>query len=469
MPRDTGEGTDRDKVVTKATHNAGIFLSRDTYLTAVLHSSQDQDLYVRFHAIQLAMKLLSRSRGPTQDAVLNQPTTVGHVLDLANDSREIVRNEVLLLLAALSEGSAALQNILAFQGAFEQLLGIIETERDGAANADGAGGGRGSSGSLTGADGGGGGGSGGFGSVIIHDCLQIMCRLLESNSSACRFFRESGALARVPALLRLPPNHTKGHATSARLTCELLSRLIAHGEEAELSADGVEDAGEAAQGVQVRAAGSGEAPEDDGAAAQLRADISATQDALLRLRVLPLLLTLATDPATATDAALRLQALGTIGDFARGHTGCAAELLASKVTRRHQDMSVREPALHRILYAGLRSSSAAVRMTTWHVFQCVLEGNRNAQLAAAAALKSGALPSAASSPALAAAPAAEPLASCPLQRPRRRVARALFPSNVGTRGRGEGGGAATGGWFGGSESAAWRCGCQRRACSVSGE
>ena len=214
VPRDTGEGTDRDKVVTKATHNAGIFLSRDTYLTAVLHSSQDQDLYVRFHAIQLAMKLLSRSRGPTQDAVLNQPTTVGHVLDLANDSREIVRNEVLLLLAALSEGSAALQNILAFQGAFEQLLGIIETERDGAANADGAGGGRGSSGSLTGADGGGG-GSGGFGLVIIHDCLQIMCRLLESNSSACRFFRESGTRARPGAAQASAQSHQGARHVSA--------------------------------------------------------------------------------------------------------------------------------------------------------------------------------------------------------------------------------------------------------------
>ena len=92
------------------------------------NSSDDADLYVRFHAVQLVIKLLARARRQTQSAVLNQPATVGCVLSLAEDKRDIVRNEVLLLLARLGEGCAGLQNILAFQGAFEQLLGIIESE-----------------------------------------------------------------------------------------------------------------------------------------------------------------------------------------------------------------------------------------------------------------------------------------------------------------------------------------------------
>lgn len=112
----------------KAVHNASVFLGSDSHLLEVLNSSEDGDLYVRFHAVQLVMKLLSRARRQTQENVLNQPATVGRVLQLAEDRREIVRNEVLLLLARLGEGSAGLQNILAFQGAFEQLLSIVESE-----------------------------------------------------------------------------------------------------------------------------------------------------------------------------------------------------------------------------------------------------------------------------------------------------------------------------------------------------
>ena len=121
-------GVSADVGEVKAAHNASVFLASDGHLLDVLNSSEDGDLYVRFHAVQLVMKLLTHARKQTQDAVLNQPATIGRVLRLAEDGREIVRNEVLLLLARLSEGSAGLQNILAFQGAFEQLLTIVETE-----------------------------------------------------------------------------------------------------------------------------------------------------------------------------------------------------------------------------------------------------------------------------------------------------------------------------------------------------
>ena len=112
----------------KAVHNASVFLTNEGHLLEVLNSSEDGDLYVRFHAVQLVMKLLARARRQTQANVLNQPAAVGRVLALAEDQREIVRNEVLLLLARLGEGNAGLQNIMAFQGAFEQLLSIVESE-----------------------------------------------------------------------------------------------------------------------------------------------------------------------------------------------------------------------------------------------------------------------------------------------------------------------------------------------------
>jgi hypothetical protein len=100
-----------------AMHNAGIFLTNATNVGVVLNAidGEENDMYVRFYAVQLLMKLLAVAPAQTQDAVLSQPAVVSRVMQLMEDRREIVRNEVLLLLAELSKGNADLQNILAFQ------------------------------------------------------------------------------------------------------------------------------------------------------------------------------------------------------------------------------------------------------------------------------------------------------------------------------------------------------------------
>ena len=66
----------------------------------------------------------------------------------------------------------------------------------------------------------------------------------------------------------------------------------------------------------------------------------ATQDALHKLRALPLLVALATDAATATDPLLRLQATGTLGGATHGHVACADALLSWRVSRREGDAVV---------------------------------------------------------------------------------------------------------------------------------
>ena len=58
MPRDVPAETGE----IKAMHNASAFLSSDGHLLEVLNSSEDNDLYVRFHAVQLVMKLLGGNR-----------------------------------------------------------------------------------------------------------------------------------------------------------------------------------------------------------------------------------------------------------------------------------------------------------------------------------------------------------------------------------------------------------------------
>ena len=229
----------------KAVHNASVFLGNDSHLLDVLNSSEDGELYVRFHAVQVVMKLLSLARRQTQDAVLNQPTRVTNFLALMQDKREIVRNEVLLLLATLGDGNTGLQSLLAFQGAFDQLIKIIEGELQ-----------SGESGAA----------------AVVNDCFAIVSSLLSSSAAARRLFREEGFLQRVLPMLRLPPAHSREHARTARLACALLALLVKG-----MDADAAE--------AQEAAAGSG-----------VVADVVA----------------LLTDPATATDPALRVQALATL-------------------------------------------------------------------------------------------------------------------------------------------------------------
>ena len=137
-------------------HNCGVFLTNGANVSLVLGSvdGEEDDMYVKFHAVQLMMRLLAVTPAQTQEAVLGQPAIVGRVMRLLEDKREIVRNEALLLLAELSKGNPELQNILAFQGAYEALLAIVEAEMS-----EGAAG----------------------GAAVVHDCFRIMIGLLSRN------------------------------------------------------------------------------------------------------------------------------------------------------------------------------------------------------------------------------------------------------------------------------------------------
>ena len=252
----------------------------------------------------------------------------GSDLDLFVDSREIVRNEVLLLLARLGEGHAGVQNLLGFQGAFDKLLDIIEAE---SAQEDAA------AGAAAGSGGGGGGGAqssgSGRGGVVVHDCLRILSSLVQRNASCCRFFREAGAIARLPGLLALPPQrHSKGDAISVQLACELTSHLLSVGlsdaaDAARAAAAGASSAvlgASSAVSGATSAATSGRGADAGAAGAPNTAlepapkpapDVAITQDALLKLRLVPLLVGLICDAASLTYPALVVQAMRTLADL----------------------------------------------------------------------------------------------------------------------------------------------------------
>ncbi|KAL1500129.1 hypothetical protein AB1Y20_012802 [Prymnesium parvum] len=193
VPRD-----DLAAAAVKAAHNASVFLSNTENLATATGVVDDADVYVKFHAITLLIRLLSVAQAEAQATVLSQPEVIRRVLLLLEEKREIVRNEALLLLARLAGANADLQNILAFQGANEQLLTIIEGEVE----------------------------ENGLGSVIAHDCLRLVRTIVAGNVPSCRVFTETACLPRLVPLLRLPPSHTKEEATCARLVCDLLAEML---------------------------------------------------------------------------------------------------------------------------------------------------------------------------------------------------------------------------------------------------
>ena len=176
-----------------------------------------------------------------------------------------------------------------------------------------------------------------------------MRTLLSDNVPSCRVFGETGCLQRLPLMLRLPTSHKKDDATTVRLACQLLWEMLA-------------------------------------CVRHNRPDLARTQDALHKLQVLPLLLSHLTDPSTATDPALRLQALCTLAELVRGHADSAERLLSATTTRRQGESLVEEEALPRILYVGLSSSSAAWQASTAHLFECLLSDGPAVQFSLAASL-----------------------------------------------------------------------------------
>ncbi|KAL7976964.1 hypothetical protein Chor_008913 [Crotalus horridus] len=88
-------------------------------------------------------------------------------MDLLADSREVIRNDGVLLLQQLTKSNAAIQKIVAFENAFERLLDVITDE----GNSDGG--------------------------IVVEDCLLLLQNLLKNNNSNQNFFKEGSYIQRM--------------------------------------------------------------------------------------------------------------------------------------------------------------------------------------------------------------------------------------------------------------------------------
>lgn len=143
------------------------FIQDAENVTLLLGLLEEFDFHVRWPGVKLLTALLKNQCTQVQGVILVSPMGVSRLMDLLADSREVIRNDGLLLLQQLTKGNAAIQKIVAFESAFERLLDIITEE--------------GSS------DGG----------IVVEDCLLLLLNLLKNNSSNQNFFKEGSYIQRM--------------------------------------------------------------------------------------------------------------------------------------------------------------------------------------------------------------------------------------------------------------------------------
>ncbi|XP_022672525.1 general vesicular transport factor p115-like [Varroa destructor] len=144
-----------------------IFIKDCANVGAVLDLIEEHDFNVRWSAIKLLSGLVLHQTKQMQNAVLSSPMAISRLMDLLVDSREVIRNDALLMLTQLTKGNANIQKIVAFESAFDRLLDIISSEGF--------------------ADGG----------IVVEDSLTIMLNLLHNNISNLNYFKEGPYIGRL--------------------------------------------------------------------------------------------------------------------------------------------------------------------------------------------------------------------------------------------------------------------------------
>ncbi|XP_066089002.1 general vesicular transport factor p115 isoform X1 [Saccopteryx bilineata] len=144
-----------------------IFIKQQENVTLLLSLLEEFDFHVRWPGVKLLTSLLKHLGPQVQQIILVSPMGVSRLMDLLADSREVIRNDGVLLLQALTRSNGAIQKIVAFENAFERLLDIITEE----GNSDGG--------------------------IVVEDCLILLQNLLKNNNSNQNFFKEGSYIQRM--------------------------------------------------------------------------------------------------------------------------------------------------------------------------------------------------------------------------------------------------------------------------------
>uniref|UniRef100_A0A1B0D1B3 Vesicle tethering protein Uso1/P115-like head domain-containing protein n=1 Tax=Phlebotomus papatasi TaxID=29031 RepID=A0A1B0D1B3_PHLPP len=152
-----------------------MFIKNPENVGLVLSYLEEYDFRVRWPSIKFLTSLIEYRPKELQEIVLVSPMGVSKLMDLLSDSREVVRNDALLLLIQLTKGNANIQKIVAFENAFDRLFDVMKEEGC--------------------SDGG----------IVVEDCLILMLNLLKNNSSNQQFFKEGSYIQRLAPMFTMPP------------------------------------------------------------------------------------------------------------------------------------------------------------------------------------------------------------------------------------------------------------------------
>lgn len=156
---------------------------------------------MRYHVLQILANLVrSEKVSALQQVILASPLGISRLMDCLSDSREVVRNDCLLLMIELMNSNQEIQKIVAFEGVFECIFQIISDE------------------------------GGSNGGIVVIDCLRLMQILLHNNTSNQNYFRETGCIQRLCPLLELESSDmwilTDNKVLVLTLTLQVISELV---------------------------------------------------------------------------------------------------------------------------------------------------------------------------------------------------------------------------------------------------
>lgn len=155
---------------------AEMFIKNTENISLVLGFLEEYDFRVRWPAVKFLTCLLEAKPKEIQDVILVSPMGVSKLMDLLLESREVIRNDALLLLTQLTKSNANIQKIVAFENAFDRLFDIIREE--------------------------------GYtdGGIVVEDCLLFMLNLLRNNTSNINFFKEGSYIQKLAPMFIIPEN-----------------------------------------------------------------------------------------------------------------------------------------------------------------------------------------------------------------------------------------------------------------------
>merc|ERR1719354_278968 len=148
-----------------------MFLKHEENLPILLEFLEEFDFKIRRPTIAAMNSLLTNCPRVIQQQILNSHAGISRLMDVLGDTREVLRNDALILLFKLTKGNSNIQKIVAFENAFDKLVEIMEFE------------------GWT--DGG----------IVVEDCLRLLLNLLRNNPSNQTLFKEGSYISRlIPAL-----------------------------------------------------------------------------------------------------------------------------------------------------------------------------------------------------------------------------------------------------------------------------